>query len=87
MTTDIVIGDSGEDAEPKPTRTRTHEPRTDPPANAGPDTPLRLDVAAKLAFPDGGVTAASLRREATAGRLVIERIAGKDFTTLHHIET
>jgi hypothetical protein len=70
------------DAEP----TRTRKLDTDLPANAGPDTPLRLDVAAKLAFPDGGITAASLRREASAGRLVIERIAGKDFTTLTHIE-
>jgi len=73
---DVVIDDSGEDA----------EPHTDLPANIGPDTPLRLTVAAKLAFPDGGITAASLRREASAGRLVIERIAGKDFTTLTHIE-
>jgi integrase len=42
----------------------------------GPDTPLRLDVAA------GGMTASGLRREASRGRLTIERIAGKDFTTL-----
>ena len=84
---DVPTLDSGEDAEPvKRTCKRKHRPRTDLPANAGPDTPLRLAVAAKLAFPDGGVTAASLRREARAGRLVIERIAGKDFTTLTHIE-
>jgi hypothetical protein len=48
--------------------------------------PLRLDTAAKLAFPYGGMTASGLRREAKRGRLVIERIAGKDFTTLRHIE-
>ena len=83
----IIVGESGEDAEPTPTHKRTHAPRTDLPANAGPDTPLRLDVAAKLAFPDGSVTAGSLRREARAGRLVIERIAGKDFTTLHTSKT
>ena len=77
---DVPVDDSGDDAE------RTRAPHTDLPVNAGPDTPLRLDVAAKLAFPDGGITAASLRREASAGRLVIERIAGKDFTTLTHIE-
>lgn len=46
------------------------------------DTPLRLSVAAALAFSDGGVKASSLRREAANGRLVIWRIAGKDFTTL-----
>jgi hypothetical protein len=56
------------------------------PGRPTPDAPLRLAVAAKLAFPDGGVTAVSLRREAKAGRLLIERIAGKDFTTLKHIE-
>jgi hypothetical protein len=49
------------------------------------DTPLRLDVAAKIAFPRGGMTAAGLRRESKRGRLVIERVAGKDYTTLDHI--
>src|SRR5947209_19711574 len=52
----------------------------------GPNTPLRLDVAAALAYPDGSMTAGGLRREAKRGRLVIERVAGKDFTTLRHIE-
>jgi hypothetical protein len=51
-----------------------------------PDTPLRLDVAAAMAFPNGGVTAATLRREAARGNLVIERIANKDFTTLAAID-
>lgn len=50
------------------------------------DTPLRLDVAAELGFPDGGMTAKGLRREASRGRLVIERVAGKDYTTLAHIQ-
>ncbi|WP_238193793.1 excisionase [Methylobacterium frigidaeris] len=50
------------------------------------DAPLRLADAARLAFPAGGMTAASLRREAAKGRLSIERIAGKDFTTLAAIE-
>jgi hypothetical protein len=48
--------------------------------------PLRLGVAAALAFPDGSMAAARLRREADRGRLIIERIAGKDFTTLANIE-
>jgi hypothetical protein len=43
-------------------------------------------VAAALAFPDGSMTASGLRREAARGRLVIERIAGKDYTTLANIE-
>src|SRR5262245_37143813 len=53
--------------------------------NIGPDTPLRLSVAAALAFPDGSMTASGLRREAARKRLLIERIAGKDFTTLANI--
>jgi hypothetical protein len=50
------------------------------------DTPLRLNIAAALAYPDGSMTASGLRREATKGRLAIERVAGKDYTTLAAIE-
>src|SRR5437588_4621483 len=50
------------------------------------ETPIRLSVAAALAFPDGSMTVSGLRRECARGRLVIERIAGKDFTTLANIE-
>jgi hypothetical protein len=50
------------------------------------DMPLRLAAAAELVFgQDGGMTASGLRKEAQRGRLVIERIAGKDFTTLRAI--
>lgn len=49
------------------------------------DRPLRLSVAAARAFPDGSMKAAGLRREHTRGRLEIERIAGKDYTTLRAI--
>jgi hypothetical protein len=49
------------------------------------DTPRRLSVIAKLAFPGGGMSASSLRREAERGRLVVERIAGKDFTSFQAI--
>ena len=51
-----------------------------------PDTPLRLHVAATLAFPDGSMTASGLRKELARGRLLIERIAGKDYTTIANIE-
>src|SRR5256885_801600 len=51
-------------------------------ATIGPDTPLRLEAAAALAHPDGSMTASGLRKEAGRGRLVIERTAGKDYTTL-----
>jgi hypothetical protein len=57
-----------------------------PPEKITPDTPLRLEIAAVIAFPDGSMTASGLRREGARGRLTIERIAGKDFTTLRNIE-
>jgi hypothetical protein len=51
----------------------------------GLDEPLRLDLAVKIAFPFGGMTVSGLRREAARGRLVFERIAGKQFVTLQAI--
>jgi hypothetical protein len=56
------------------------------PDNVSPSTPLRLSVAAAIAFPDGSMSASGLRRENARGRLVIERIAGKDYTSLADIE-
>jgi len=50
------------------------------------DTPLRLADAVKIAFPMGGMTVAGLRRERDRSRLIVEKIAGKEFTTLAHIE-
>ena len=52
------------------------------PENVDTNAPLRLKVAAAIAYPDGSMTASGLRREAAKGRLVIERTAGKDYTTL-----
>src|SRR5262249_36420325 len=54
--------------------------------NVAPDTPLRLADAVRLAFPLGGMTVSGLRQEARKGRLAIEVIAGKQFTTLRAIE-
>src|SRR6516165_6305764 len=51
-----------------------------------PNTPLRLADAVKIAFPMGGMTVAGMRRERDRNRLTIEKIAGKEFTTLAHIE-
>ena len=48
------------------------------------DTPLRLAVAAALAFPDGSMTASGLRREGARGKLIIERIT--EYTTLANID-
>jgi hypothetical protein len=52
----------------------------------GPDTPLRLDVAARLAYPDGSMTKSGLRREIARGRLESERTAGKQYVTLIGIQ-
>jgi hypothetical protein len=52
----------------------------------GPDTPLRLDVAARLAYPDGSMTKSGLRREIARGRLESERTAGKQYVTLTGIQ-
>jgi hypothetical protein len=54
--------------------------------NILPEHPLRLEDAIKYGFPHGGMTVSGLRREAARGRLVIERIANKDFTSLQIIE-
>jgi hypothetical protein len=55
-------------------------------AEIGPDTPLRLGVAVKLAFPAGGMDVAGFRKERDRGNLAVEKIAGKEFTTLRNIE-
>ncbi|OOO31430.1 UNVERIFIED_ORG: hypothetical protein BTE55_12395 [Rhizobium sophorae] len=54
--------------------------------NIATDAPLRLAHIIPLAFPHGGITVSGLRKEAARGRLMIMRIAGKDFTTLQAIE-
>lgn len=46
----------------------------------------RLADAVRVFFPDGGITARSLRTEARAGRLDIIRIANKDFVTAEAIQ-
>src|SRR5579862_364129 len=51
-----------------------------------PHEPLRLDVAAAIAYPLGEMTVSGLRRQASKGRLVIERTSRKDYTTLAAIE-
>jgi|ERR1700722_5084592 hypothetical protein len=57
-----------------------------PPRFVDRNAPLRLARAAELVFPDGGMTASGLRKEAAKGRLTIYRIANKDFATLAAIE-
>jgi hypothetical protein len=48
--------------------------------------PLRLHLAAAIAFPDGSMTVSGLRREAKRGNLTIEVIAGKQYVTLAAIK-
>jgi hypothetical protein len=51
-----------------------------------PTTPLRLKVAAALAFPDGSMSEKALRELGHAGKLTVEIIRGKHFNTLADIE-
>ncbi len=50
------------------------------------DEPMRLSDALSRAYPHGGMTVSGLRRESRRGKLAIERISGKDFTTLAAIK-
>ena len=52
----------------------------------GRTTPLRLDAAARLAFPDGSMSGSALRRLIVNGQLEAELIAGRYYTTLADIE-
>ena len=51
----------------------------------GPDTPLRLETALKIAFPDGGMSVQGFRQELKRYGVVIERYANKDYVTLRSI--
>ena len=51
-----------------------------------PTTPLRLKVAAALAFPDGSMSEKALWEMGHAGKLTVEVIRGKLYTTLADIE-
>ena len=46
------------------------------------DTPLRLDVIAKIAFPDGTIGIPGLRKERNNGRLQTAIIAGKEYASM-----
>jgi hypothetical protein len=48
----------------------------------GPDTPLRLKIAASIAYPDRSMTDSGLRREILRGNLEYELVAGKQYVTL-----
>jgi hypothetical protein len=56
------------------------------PETITPTTPLRLDVAARLAFPDGSMGVSGLRNEINKGNLPAEKIAGRLYISLAGIE-
>jgi hypothetical protein len=69
-------------------RKATGRPKLVPsPDTITPTTPLRLEIAARIAFPDGSIGVSGLRREIQRGSLRAEMIARKQFTTLADIET
>lgn len=49
------------------------------------DTPLHVETAARLAFPDGVITGNALRKAAARGHLEYERLRGRIVTTLRFI--
>lgn len=65
---------------------RALKPANNDLSNISPTSPLRLEVAARLAFPDGSITIRGLRRQIARGRLAYEVIAGKHYTTLADID-
>lgn len=50
------------------------------------DTPLLLDVAARVAFPDGSMSGLALRNAANRGELNFARMGGRLYTTLEDIK-
>jgi hypothetical protein len=57
-----------------------------PTGDIKPDTPLRLEDAARLAYPDGSMTASGLRKLGKQNLLRVERTRNRDYTTLRAIE-
>jgi hypothetical protein len=55
-------------------------------ATIGPHAPIRLETAAKIAFPDGSVNVRMLRKQVSEGRLAVWHIGGRHFTSLNEIE-
>lgn len=66
--------------------TKTEHVTTMPLCNYHKDRPIRLDTAARIAFPDGSMGTKGLRRERDAGRLETAIIAGREYVTLAAIE-
>src|ERR1700730_12112945 len=56
------------------------------PETLTPTTPLRLNVAVQVAFPDGSMGVSGLRNEIDRGNLPAEKIACKIYVTLAGID-
>ena len=56
------------------------------PDNIDSDKPLPLDMAARVAFPDGSMTVSGLRNEIKKGNLQASKVAGRIWTTLGNIK-
>jgi len=54
----------------------TRNPQTIDRSAIVPDTPLRLDIAARIAYPDGSMTASGLRREIRKGASIASESRG-----------
>ncbi len=65
----------------KPVRKRLLVPK-----NVTPTTPLRLEIAARLAFPDRSMTISGLRNEIRKGNLQASMLAGRMYVTLDGIQ-
>jgi len=78
----FAAGASGSGATGQSTRPAT----IDATPVTGRTAPLRLSVAARLAFPDGSMSDSALRRLIVSGQLEAEFIAGKYYVTLAAIE-
>ena len=83
---DNLVGEPGFGAADKDDILDSDRDRGRLPDGVGVDSPLRLEVAVKLAFPMGGLTVSGLRKEIARGRLKAEVIAGKFYTTLANID-
>lgn len=71
---------------PSPGRSMPKRPRPLPDrTEVTDDTPLHMETAARLAFPDGVITGNALRKAAARGHLEYERLGGRIVTTLRFI--
>jgi hypothetical protein len=74
--------DDGEDS----ARQESSRKRAAIPDKVERNTPMPLEMAARVAFPDGSMTVSGLRNEIRKGNLPASKIAGRIWVTLNDIE-